>query len=229
VEAGLLIQVASAVKFYDGKPLINPFYTFNEAQLFSGDSLIATVEGSITDVGTEENVLTAYWIHNAQVGDVTENYSVAVADGRLTVLPMETPLIITAASAQKTYDGMPLTSAEYAFDAALLCEGHTLEATVMGSITNVGTAMNIVTGWRIMDGENHDVTLDYTVQTVPGTLAILPAPVTEPSPGPSPAPTPAPSPRPTPGAPTAAPGDVSVGGEKKIFVGVPYNFGEIMQ
>jgi len=169
----MLIRADSAVKFFDGTPLTDPIYFYDETLLAEGDELTAVVEGSIVDVGSEKNIITSYRITNAS-GDVTQDYTIVTVDGTLTVLPKETPLVITAASAQKVYDGTPLSDATYTFDASLLSEGHVLIATVMGSITKVGKRPNVVTEWRIVDQDGQDVTFDYTVQTVNGTLTILP-------------------------------------------------------
>jgi len=173
-EARLLVRADSAVKFYDGTPLVDPIYTYDALLLLEGDALTAVVDGSITDAGSVDNVVASYTITGADGMDVTDNYTVMVVDGKLTVLPREIPLVITAASAEKVYDGMPLTNPGYTFDASLFINGHTLTAIVMGSITNVGTTSNIVTEWRITDHEGRDVTFDYTVWTIPGTLTVLP-------------------------------------------------------
>jgi len=237
-EAKLIIRADSAMKFYDGAPLVDPDYFYDALLLIEGDTLTAVVEGSIVDVGSVKNVVTSYMITNGS-RTVTEDYTVFVVDGTLTVLPREAPLVITAASAEKVYDGTPLTDATYTFDASVLAEGHTLTATVMGSITNVGKKSNIVTEWHIMDQDGQDVTFGYTVQTADGTLTILPrgggGGTTEP---PTPPTTPPALPPTTgggnPGRPSAPPAtgrsDPGATSEPiKTWGVMPYNAGHSMQ
>jgi uncharacterized repeat protein (TIGR02543 family) len=221
----LLIQAKSAVKFYDGTPLTDPVSTYDTALLAEGDTLNASVDGSIVDAGTVENIVTSFRITGADGEDAGANYTVAVAAGKLTVLPKPALLVITAASGQKRYDGTPLVNAAYTFDASLLLKGHTLTAAVQGSITDVGTADNVVTAWSIRNENGHDVTRDYTVQAKAGTLSILPQPAHPEDTSPPPAVDLAPRPTPAPG--TAGYSLWNTG--NRTPQGAPYNAGEIMQ
>ena len=70
-----------------------------------------TVEGSQTDAGSSPNRVAGYVIRNAYGEDVTAHFSrVETVDGTLIVNPA--PITILTGSAQKAYDGLPLTCGE---------------------------------------------------------------------------------------------------------------------
>ena len=88
---------------------------------------------------------------------------------------------ITAASAEKKYDGTALTNDKVTVTEGTLCDGDTLEAEATGSATYVAdTALGnnpIAEGYKVMHG-NTDVTDNYAITTVAGTLTINPKAVT---------------------------------------------------
>ena len=60
----ITITAGSAEKLYDGTPLVDSNYTYTPAGvLANGDSLVVTIEGSITDVGQVDNVITDYKVY----------------------------------------------------------------------------------------------------------------------------------------------------------------------
>ena len=103
------------------------------------------------------------------------NYSkikVTVVDGWLNITPITSPIIITAGSDSKVYDGKPLENAEYTYTEGILIEGDTLEAEIEGKITNVGTVENKVKSYKVIR-DNLDITNNYTFgETVNGTLEV---------------------------------------------------------
>lgn len=84
--------------------------------------------------------------------------------------------VFAVESLTKTYDGEPLTTTD--FTVAGLDRAHHATATVTGERTNVGTTELTISDMRIFDENNVDVTNNYTVLTVPGTLTVEPRPVT---------------------------------------------------
>ena len=91
-----------------------------------------------------------------------------IKDGQLVI--KQKALTITAASAEKEYDGTPLTDAGYT--STELAEGDAFESvTVTGTITEVGTEDNVPSAAVIVDG-NEDVTGNYDIEYVNGTLTI---------------------------------------------------------
>ena len=90
------IVAGSAEKYYDKTPLTDSTFSFTPGILAEGDSLIVTVEGSITEVGTEENKIVDYYIINVESGeDRTENYTFGeIINGKLEILYVETPHVV---------------------------------------------------------------------------------------------------------------------------------------
>jgi len=87
-------------------------------------------------------------------------------------------IAITAASAEKVYDGLPLTTNDYSYTGTLEA-GHTLvSVTVAGSQTLVGVGTNVPSDAVIQDGSSNDVTHLYTITYFNGTLTVTKAPST---------------------------------------------------
>ena len=86
------------------------------------------------------------------------------------------PLTITTGSAEKEYDGTALTADDaLEVTAEGLADGHWLDATLSASILNAGTVANkLDEGWSIKDEDFNDVTDQYDVTIVEGTLTINP-------------------------------------------------------
>ena len=173
--AEVVLTAASASKIYDGEPLVAP--GVEAAGLPEGFTVEATASGTITDAGTAANVVDeGYVIRDAQGEDKTESFAnITTVDGTLTVLGNPTEVVLTAASASKVYDGEPLVAGEV--EAVGLPEGYTVEATASGTITDAGTAANVVDeGYVIRDAQGADKTANFSnVSTVDGTLTVVKA------------------------------------------------------
>lgn len=165
----ITITAASDSKEYDGTPLTNDGYTVN-GELAQGDELIVEIEGSQTNAGTSANKVVVIKVMRDGV-DVTENYTnLKIEDGTLTVTKVAGEIIVTAGSASKEYDGTPLTSDEHTVSAEF-ANGDEITVVVQGSQTDVGTSENKVVSYKVMRG-NEDVTANYTIVTVNGTLEV---------------------------------------------------------
>lgn len=78
---------------------------------------------------------------------------------------------LTAGSADKVYDGKPLTCSDYTVDG--LPAGYSAEAVTSGEQTDAGESENVITSYVIKDAQDTDVTDRFTnVKTVPGTLTV---------------------------------------------------------
>ena len=145
----------------------------NAEGLPSSFTVSATISGSQTNVGSSANTITSYTIYDASGNDVTDQFpEVTLQSGTLTVSPAE--VTITTGSAEKEYDGTPLTSSEASISGLVDGETATVEAT--GSITDVGSTENTYSiSWDSADSGNYTVseslgTLRVTAQTSPVTL-----------------------------------------------------------
>ncbi|MGI6696550.1 MAG: DUF7507 domain-containing protein [Christensenellales bacterium] len=125
-----------------------------------------------TNVGEYDGVFSGDVVIKDGDVDVTQNYVITKTPGKLEITPITTPIVITANSDSKVYDGTPLTNAGYTYTKNVLVDLDVLKAVVEGTITDVGTADNVVTSYKVMRGET-DVTGNYTFgESVKGTLTI---------------------------------------------------------
>ena len=145
-------------------------------KLPNGDKVSAEITGKVKDVkdtADGNNTITSVTITNAEGVDVTNCYSKIVKSaGKLTVNPIATPIVVTAGSDNKVFDGTELTKNTYAYTDNVLVSGDMLEATITGSQKFVGTSNNAVSNVKVMrNGE--DITGNYTFGThVNGTLTV---------------------------------------------------------
>ena len=179
----LRVVTDSAEKVYDGEPLTCLNYTLlDDGALLAGHKLSAD-EGnrrtsSRTDAGTVYNSI-GFTVSDSGGADVTDMYEIKIVEyGTLTVTPR--PITLKVADKSKPYDGYPLTSNEVvvAEDSAYrLVSDHAISATCGGSITDPGTADNDVEELKILDGSGNDMTANYDMTVLPGSLTVTAAPV----------------------------------------------------
>ena len=167
----------SGKKTYDGTPLTNDTVTVSGDGFVDGEGADYSVTGSQIDAGKSENTFGYTLNENTNPA----NYEIETVKGDLIVDPIkEQTITITANSANKTYDGTPLTDNGYTYTEGVLVSGDVLTAVVEGSVTNVDDAdnSNVVTSYKVMRG-NTDVTKNYTfTASVNGTLTINPRSIT---------------------------------------------------
>ena len=163
----ITVTANSGEKVYDGAPLTNNGHTHAGA-LVEGDTLTAVVEGSQTDVGSSDNVVTSYKVMRGET-DVTNNYTFGEPIiGTLTVTPVAIEL--TAASASKQYDGTPLTKNDYEIsNGAFVGEEGLASVTVVGSQTLVGESANKITAHSL---KGNTLAQNYTITYQPGKLTV---------------------------------------------------------
>lgn len=148
-------------------------------KLPNGDLVTAEITGKVRDVkdtALENNTIGKITITNAEGVDVTDCYSNKVkAAGKLTVNPITTPIVVTADSDTKVYNGTELTKNTYTYTDGVLLSGDMLEVAITGSQKFVGSSNNVVTSVKVMrNGE--DITSNYTIGThVNGVLEVTSA------------------------------------------------------
>lgn len=179
IKRPVLLRSADNSWIYDGKAhseggiSVSPDSSYSLAQGDTAKTISATL---VTEAGNAENVVQAR-IYDESGRDVTENYSLSYAWGDLEILPR--PITVTAGSAEKIYDGKPLSSDAF----TLSCEygpafvqGHTGISVNAGSQTDVGSSENSVQSFYVREGEK-DVTKNYAVTYATGTLTVLQRPI----------------------------------------------------
>ena len=155
------------VRTSDGK-------THRAAHVLVTTGVTYDVTGSQLDVGSSDNSFT----YELNEGTLAENYIIETEEGKLTVTSPEQHIVITANSAEKTYDGTPLTDDGFTYTDFVLAEGDVLEAVVEGSQTDAGSSVNVIKSYRVMRGDE-DVTANYIFDdSVDGTLTVTKRKVT---------------------------------------------------
>lgn len=145
----ITVTTAGDSRPYDGTPL-----TKREAGDYTADNLVKTEKhvhtlaldmsrasefGSVTDVLDSPKPNTLFVLVKEGEEDVTNNYNIKYTYGDLVITPRE--IVVTTASASKTYDGAPLVK-EDGFTPSWLFEGHELvldesRRSEFGSVVNV--------------------------------------------------------------------------------------------
>ena len=170
----VVMTSADDEKVYDGTPLTNDEITVTGDGFIEGEGVTYDVTGSQLDVGSSDNSFT----YELNEGTLAENYIIETEEGKLTVTSPEQHIVITANSAEKTYDGTPLTDDGFTYTDFVLAEGDVLEAVVEGSQTDAGSSVNVIKSYRVMRGET-DVTANYIFDdSVDGTLTVTKRKVT---------------------------------------------------
>ncbi|MBR3685850.1 MAG: hypothetical protein IKL66_00005 [Clostridia bacterium] len=86
-------------------------------------------------------------------------------------------LIFVSDSLESYYDGSVLKGESWSMVSGELKSGHTAQVTLAGSQRYVGTSQNLMQV-RIVDSNGADVTSDYNIECVPGTLTVKPVNLT---------------------------------------------------
>ena len=170
----VVMTSADDEKVYDGTPLTNDEITVTGDGFIEGEGVTYDITGSQLDVGSSDNSFT----YELNEGTLAENYIIETEEGKLTVTSPEQHIVITANSAEKTYDGTPLTDDGFTYTDFVLAEGDVLEAVVEGSQTDAGSSVNVIKSYRVMRGDE-DVTANYIFDdSVDGTLTVTKRKVT---------------------------------------------------
>lgn len=168
-QRSVTVTAGGSRKEYDGNA-----YTYNRATLsgmVSGHTLNSyTCTGSITNVGSVDNIPSNAKIVDANSNDVTANYNITYVNGIITIT--QRPITFTATNQSKRYDGTALTAANTAsVTSGSLVSGHIATFTCSGSRTTVGTSTKTLSDVKINSG-TIDVTSNYSITKKNGTLTV---------------------------------------------------------
>ena len=154
----------SAQKVYDGMPLLAGF-KIGGSGFVAGECEVETV-GSQTAVGPSNNTIVLNWTEGA----LPTNYEITKDEGTLTVA--KRPVSIVSKSAQKVYDGTPLT-AGFDIGGSGFVVGE-CEVTAVGAQTAVGTSKNVLA----LNWAAGVLQTNYEMSKQEGMLTVLPREVT---------------------------------------------------
>ena len=165
----ITVQSGSLYVTYDGTEKTLDGAELIAGSLLDGHSMVVIMTGKITDVGTVENTF-GVDIVDGEGNSVAQNYTVTTVFGDLTVRPR--PITVSSANDSKMYDGTELKNSNWSVSSIIqLVEGHTLEARVTGSRTEIGESDNTIAQCVITDGTN-DVTHNYAITLELGKLIV---------------------------------------------------------
>lgn len=162
----VVITTASAEKTYDGEILYDNSYTA-DGSLAPGDELRVVFDASITKPGSVKNTATARVYHGDE--DRTALYRIRFSRGTLTV--KRRVIRVKTGSAEKAYDGLPLSCGEYELDGSELLPGHEAGVLSLPKITDAGEVKNIIE-FYVKDENGANVRDLYDFQYDPGELRI---------------------------------------------------------
>ena len=167
----LTVQSSGASKVYDGTPLSSPELVYDADVLAARGHVLEYTMPSITGVGAIYNTPTCR-ILDANGNDVGDEYDLRVNAGVLRVSPLQ--LTIVTDSAEKVYDGKALHAESFTLTKGTLAAGQSIVSyQIKGSQTNVGVSDATVTDIVILDASGRNVTANYQITIVPGTLRVL--------------------------------------------------------
>lgn len=167
------VENSAAAQIFDGAELTSDECKISQGHLAEGHSFgYFYTTASRTDAGVSIN---SYRLKIIDRGgeDVTYKYKINSSYGLLAVTARE--ITLTAGSAQKVYDGIPLTCNKYEITAGTLAEGQVCRVVVSGSNPGkAGSAENKILSASVSDAVGRDVTANYKITTVNGLLTVYP-------------------------------------------------------
>lgn len=169
----LQVKSKSGTSVYDGRN-----YTYNEYEVTKGQPVVgqnfqAVFGDGIRDVGTIDNEFSLY-VYDADNNDISSNYFFDYLYGTLEVTPRVVTVITDNGS--KIYDGTPLMQDSYTLDGDFAPE-QVGNVVITGEQTYVGSSDNVARV-SVSDAAGNDVSANYTLKVVCGTLTVEKRPIT---------------------------------------------------
>ena len=172
----ITITTDSYEKEYDGVSIDKELYSVT-GKLYDGDRVALEFFDDAINVGT----YTAYFeakIYNSTGKDVTESYQINKNYGTIVISKRE--LTLKVESKEEEYNGLELKASDYEITKGSLADGDTMDATITGSITEIGEAKAslVYSIYRTLDGKKINVSSNYKVYTEDGILTKSAIPLT---------------------------------------------------
>ena len=158
----LSVTSEGGTKMYDGEALRKEEYYITRGEVVEGQSLAVVFNLFPIEAGVYENKIEVVIVDEDGV-DVTRNYEINKTYGKLEI--SRRVVTIRTDSAQKPYDGTPLTAQSYTIVSATKpISGHQIFAVINGSQTEIGKSDNVYAELRVVDEEGGDVTANYNLE-----------------------------------------------------------------
>ncbi|MEE3484721.1 MAG: MBG domain-containing protein, partial [Bacteroidales bacterium] len=134
----------------------NPLYdVYEDVNVLSSNKQATGIQSGIYYMGLQPS---DYENINPNFKDV----KFVVEDGSLQIDKVKQPIIITANSSYKLYDGKPLKNDGFTYTSERLDQiGDRIKAVIEGEITNVGTINNEIVSYKIINRNGENVTNNY--------------------------------------------------------------------
>ena len=163
------VTANSASVEYDGKQ--KKVSGVAHTDLPDGYMLDCTATATGTDVGEYPVNVGTVTIHDSQGKDVTSQFRIIKINGTLTIEPIS--ITIQADSNSKIYDGTPLTDNGYSIVTGSVAQHQRIDSVIVtGRQTDVGSSANKPSDAKIVDASGTDVTSNYKITYVDGTLTV---------------------------------------------------------
>jgi hypothetical protein len=166
--------------YYDGNPHVVRGYLSitSDNEFYDVESSVAILKNNPSASGVNVGKY-PMGILPSDFENINPNFkdvTFVIEDGYLSINKYEQPIVITANTKSKKYDGTPLESKGYSYTLELLHPTDKLVAIIEGSITEVGETVNKVVSHRILNRvTGEDVTDNYVdVVYEDGKLEITP-------------------------------------------------------
>ena len=166
----LTIATESAKKNYDGKPLKNENYQIKGGSLVEGHKIEVDHTTVLDRVGFVDNQIKLRILDTAGA-DVTDQYGVKASWGRLEIEGRYVKIVTE--SADKIYDGTPLSAPLWRITGGSLAAGDKLVLVDATSFDDVGKVDNVIR-FAVKNANGEDVTDTYGISYSYGTLSVSP-------------------------------------------------------
>ena len=185
----VIIQTSSLTHTYDAQPVSVTTWGYgknNTYQFVAGDNFAVIKSTTVKDVnrkgvddpvGSYDNLFKEYMVTDNAGIDRTGNYDITFDEncGKITINPR--PITTLSSNAKKEFDGDYLTRDDYTLTKGTLANSnHTIVMEFVRNAFYAGEYDNLYE-ILIMDGET-DVTKNYSITKMYGSLEVLPVPVT---------------------------------------------------
>lgn len=163
---------------YDGKEHYSYENSYISAgALLSGHYLKAVDYTKVVGVGEKDKNIVSFNILDENDSNVSKNYKISYSFGVIDIIKRE--ISIKTQDASKVFDNQPLLNIEWNYieNSLSLVDGHTIHVEKTTSITDAQTAMNCFIDIKIFDEHLNDVTRNYIINQVYGTLTIEKRPI----------------------------------------------------
>lgn len=166
----LNVTTATSSTEYNGEDFYDTYLSFSGSGLAYGDRYEPTSYTKASGHGTFKNSV-SFKIYNSNGRDATKNYEFTVTEGTLTVT--KRAIFVETESYNNVYDGNEHNLNGLYDVYGRLCNGHTIVATSDAVYKNATNETKNKTSFEIRDRNGNNVSENYEISTVYGTVVII--------------------------------------------------------